>query len=130
MESTLIIGIVIIVGFIFGELAERTGFPKVTGYILAGIILNPDLSDFIPADFTDSATPITNIALSFITFSVGGTLLYSRIKKLGFTILVRDIIDFRKIIICRCNMRMLLTVNIFIDGKHPLVKRFSLIIFT
>ena len=83
MESTLIIGIVIIAGFILGEIVERIGFPKVTGYIIAGIILNPDLSNFIPEDFTDSATPVTNIALAFITFSVGGTLLYSRIRKLG-----------------------------------------------
>lgn len=83
MESLLIVGIIIFTGFILGELLSKIKLPKVTGYILAGVLLNPQLFHIIPTDFTNHTDVITNIALSFITFSVGGTLLYKRIKKLG-----------------------------------------------
>jgi Kef-type K+ transport system membrane component KefB len=86
MEPILIIGIIIVTGFAVGELCSRIRLPKVTGYILAGLILNPKLTPFIPESFVVHTTLLTNIALSFITFSVGGTLLFSRIRSLGKTI--------------------------------------------
>ncbi|HUT30270.1 MAG TPA: cation:proton antiporter [Sedimentisphaerales bacterium] len=86
MPSIALVGIIIFVGFVCGEAAQKVKLPKVTGYILAGIILNPSLLSLIPQDFTQHTDIVTNIALSFITFSVGGTLLYPRIKKLGKTI--------------------------------------------
>lgn len=87
INSPLIVGIIISVGFIFGKLVTKIKLPKVTGYVLAGILLNPRLFGFIPENFVVHTDLITNISLSFITFSVGGTLLYSRIKKLGKSII-------------------------------------------
>lgn len=83
MQSILAIGVIVFTGFLLGEIATKFKLPKVTGYILAGILLNPHLFNFMPEDFVKHTSLITNISLSFITFSVGGTLLYSRIKKLG-----------------------------------------------
>ena len=87
MEPILIVGIIIFTGFISGELCSRIRLPKVTGYILAGLVLNPELTHFIPETFIEHTPLITDIALSFITFSVGGTLLFSKIRSLGKSIL-------------------------------------------
>lgn len=87
MKSILIFGIILVAGYVFGEIATKIKFPKVSGYIVAGILLNPELFNFMPIDFMNHTSLITNIALSIITFSVGGTLSYSRIKKLGKGIL-------------------------------------------
>lgn len=87
MGSILIVGTILLVGFILGELVKFIKLPKVTGYILAGIVLNPNLCKFIPHDFPEHTDLITNISLAFIVFSVGGTLLYSKVKKLGKVIL-------------------------------------------
>ncbi|MGA1845231.1 MAG: cation:proton antiporter [bacterium] len=87
MPPIFIVGVIIFTGFIFGEVAERFRLPKVTGYILAGIALNPNLIKLIPQDFVEHTTFVTNISLAFITFSVGGTLLYARIKRMGKGIL-------------------------------------------
>jgi NhaP-type Na+/H+ or K+/H+ antiporter len=87
MPPILIIGIVLFTGFICGEIATKIKLPKVTGYIIAGVLLNPGLFKLVPADFADNTDVVTNIALSFITFSVGGTLLYHHIRKLGKGIL-------------------------------------------
>ncbi len=87
MPSILIIGIILGSGFLLGELVQLMKLPRITGYILAGIALNPQLSHLIPEDFAMHTDPVSDLALSFITFSVGGTLLWSRIKAMGPTIL-------------------------------------------
>ncbi|NQU16716.1 MAG: cation:proton antiporter [Candidatus Saganbacteria bacterium] len=87
MQSILIVGIIIFAGFIFGQIAKYLRLPKVTGYIIAGIFLNPGITNIIPKDFILHTSLITNLSLSIITFSVGGTLLYQNIKKLGKGIL-------------------------------------------
>jgi len=87
MSAVLTVGIVILCGFVCGEVAKKIGLPKVTGFIIAGILLNPSLLHVVPEDFTQHTDLVTNIALAFITFSVGGTLYYGRVKKLGRSIL-------------------------------------------
>ncbi len=86
MTSIFIIGFIIFTGFFFGEIIQKIKLPKISGYILAGIFLNPHLIRFIPENFTAHTELITQIALSFITFSVGGTLYFSKIRTLGKTI--------------------------------------------
>ncbi|HQV34510.1 MAG TPA: cation:proton antiporter, partial [Calditrichia bacterium] len=83
MEPILTLGIIIFTGFVAGELCSRIGLPKVTGYVLAGMLLNPNLSPIIPASFVEQTGLVTSISLAFITFSVGGTLLFPRIRALG-----------------------------------------------
>jgi Kef-type K+ transport system membrane component KefB len=93
MEPILIIGIIVFTGFVVGELCNRIGLPKVTGYILAGIALNPELTHFIPESFVEHTSLVTNIALSFITFSVGGTLLFSKVRSLGKPIILITVFE-------------------------------------
>ncbi len=87
MSVELTIGLILISGFIFAEIFKRLGFPKVTGYILAGIFLNPQLFHILPPDFSKNTDVVVNIALAFITFSVGGTLKWDTIKKSGKSIM-------------------------------------------
>ncbi len=87
MDTTFIVGLILITGFLFGKTAERWGLPKASGYILAGVALNPGISPVIPASFPDLTEPVTNICLAFITFEVGGSLSLDKIKKLGRGIL-------------------------------------------
>lgn len=87
MNAMMTIGVLVLVGFLAGQLARLVRLPKVTGYILAGIAMNPRLFHLVPEDFATHADLVTNIALCFITFSVGGTLLYPQLKRLGKAIL-------------------------------------------
>jgi len=87
LSPILIVGTIISVGFLFGEIAKKLKLPKVTGYIFAGVLLNPSLFTFIPQSFVDHTGIVTDIALCFITFSVGGTLLVKTMKKTGKSLL-------------------------------------------
>jgi len=83
MNTLLIIGILITAGFTFGELVEKLGLPRVTGYILAGVLLNPGIFHFIPLEFVEATEPVTNVALAILTFAVGGTLAVAPLRELG-----------------------------------------------
>ena len=83
MNTLLIVGIIIGAGFAFGELVERLGLPRVTGYILAGVLLNPNVIPFVPVEFVQATQPITNVALAVLTFAVGGTLALAPLRELG-----------------------------------------------
>ncbi len=93
MNSTLIFGIILAGGFLGGELARLIKLPKVTGFIIAGIILNPGITGVVPKGYTDNLDILTNASLSFITFSVGGTLLWSKIKTLGKSIIYITVLE-------------------------------------
>ncbi len=87
MNILLETGIVIIFGFLMGEAATLIKLPKVSGYIIAGILLNPGFFHILPEDYPDSTAPLINIALSFITFSIGGSLSITKIRSSGKVIL-------------------------------------------
>lgn len=81
MNTLLIIGFLVLVGYFVGRLCETIGIPKVIGYIFSGILFSPNTMDWISPDFIDSTKPLLSISLAFITFEVGGELKWSKIKK-------------------------------------------------
>ena len=93
MPPILTIGVILILGFLMGELVQKFRLPRVTGYILAGIILNPQLMPLVPENFAMHTDLVTDIALSFITFSVGGTLLGRKLRQMGRTILTMTVFE-------------------------------------
>jgi Kef-type K+ transport system membrane component KefB len=87
MNVILSIGILIFTGYIFGELAKKIKLPKISGYIVAGILLNPDLIGIMSKDFVEHTDPLLTISLALITFSIGGSLSAEKLKKTGKTVI-------------------------------------------
>lgn len=84
MENTLLVlGLLLVTGLLLGWGAQHLKLPKVSGYIIAGLLLNPGIIPLLPASFVTHTEPISHIAMAFITFAVGGSLAISRIRKLG-----------------------------------------------
>jgi len=88
MNGVLVVGVVLTCGLALGKLVEHLGLPRVTGYILAGVLLNPHLVHLVPPEFPGHTSVGMSIALAFITFSVGGSLYWPRMKSLGRSILL------------------------------------------
>lgn len=93
MNEVLSIGILIFAGYIAGEIAEKIKLPKISGYILAGILLNPDMSGIMSAQFVSHTDPLLSIALSIITFSIGGSLSSTNLKTTGRKILTLTVME-------------------------------------
>jgi len=86
MNLVLAIGIIIVIGFLGGLATERIKFPRITGYIIIGILLSPSLLNIISAATIENLDIMTNIALGIIAFLIGGSLHLEPIRKLGKSI--------------------------------------------
>lgn len=88
MEQLFAIGLLIGAGLIFARVLEKIKFPAVTGYILSGIVVGPYVLKLLNVELVDSLHLISEVALSFIAFSVGSHMNLSTIRKMGSKILI------------------------------------------
>ncbi len=86
METLFQLGLVLFIGYLFGSIAGLLKLPRVSGYILAGIVMSPSLLGIVDGKFLESADLITHASLSLITFLIGASLSWRRVKKLGKSI--------------------------------------------
>ncbi len=86
MNLVLAIGIIIVIGFLGGLVTEKIKFPRITGYIIIGILLSPSLLNIISATTVENLDIMTNIALGIIAFLIGGSLHLETLRKLGRSI--------------------------------------------
>ena len=86
VNLVLAIGIIIVIGFFGGLAAERFKFPRITGYIIIGILLSPSVLNIISAATITNLNIITDIALGLIAFLIGGSLRLEPLRTLGRSI--------------------------------------------
>jgi Kef-type K+ transport system membrane component KefB len=82
----LLAGIVIGLGFLIGKGTHLLKITGVIGYILTGIIIGPDVLNIIRLTPVEIET-MTNIALGFVAFIIGGELTHSLLRKMGKSII-------------------------------------------
>jgi Kef-type K+ transport system membrane component KefB len=88
VNTLLYLGITIAAGYVLGELVSRVGLPRVSGYIVAGLALNPKITGIVSMAFVDGTAPVISLALAILTFAVGGTLALAPLRELGKKIIL------------------------------------------
>ncbi len=84
----MVFALVLILGLISTRLMKLVRFPNVTGYLLIGLLVGPYVLNLIGEKDIQSLKIITNAALGFIAFSIGGEFKISTLKRLGKNIVV------------------------------------------
>lgn len=87
LSVLLIFGLIFFFGYLGGLLANRIGLPKVSGYVLVGIILSPSVTGIISNEFLNSSLVIVDFALAMVAFDLGGNLRWNKLKKYKASIL-------------------------------------------
>jgi Kef-type K+ transport system membrane component KefB len=85
-DLALAIGIMITVGLLGGVLSNKIKFPRVTGYIIVGILLSPSVIHLIPRATIDKLDIITHVTLGIVAYLIGTSLRLESIKRLGRSI--------------------------------------------
>ena len=114
----LVLSIILFSGFIMTRLTNTLNMPKVSGYILAGILIGPCCLDFIPHDTIHSMGFISDIALAFIAFGVGKFFKKEVIMKTGKRIIV---ITFSEALVAGILVTLLLKVLFRLDWGFALI---------
>lgn len=85
LHSNVVFGIsaLIILALIGGKLIEIIKFPKVTGYILIGILIGPSVLGVLSYDMVEKFTLIRQVAIGFIGYTIGLELKFRKLKKTG-----------------------------------------------
>jgi len=95
-ESMMALGFTLIVAYLVGKIVTRFQLPKITGYIVAGILVGPFIINLLSEPVVQNLQLIDSIALSLIALTAGGEFRYKTIKKqlktIGNAILWKTII--------------------------------------
>ena len=85
LHSNVVFGIsaLIILALVGGKLMELAKFPKVTGYILIGILIGPSVLGILSHDMVEKFTLIRQVAIGFIGYTIGLELKFRKLKKTG-----------------------------------------------
>lgn len=75
-------------GLLFSRLVKRIGLPNVTAYLVAGLLVGPYVLDLVSHEQLASFSILTDVALGFIAFSIGGEFKLSHIKQIGGSSLI------------------------------------------
>jgi NhaP-type Na+/H+ or K+/H+ antiporter len=86
MNILLVIGLLLIVGYSLGFLADKAGLPKIIGYIATGILFSPHTFGFLQSGMVSQTEPLIDVSLAFIAFEVGGSLKWDKLKNYGSTL--------------------------------------------
>ena len=82
MDLILAIGLMVVIGFFGGCVARKLKFPRITGYIIIGVLLSPSVLNIISKGTVENLDIITDIALGIIAYLVGGSLHIESLRKL------------------------------------------------
>lgn len=72
--ALLALGMLLLAGDLAAELVERIGLPHLTGYLLAGLVVGPQVLAAVPHEAIESLRPMNTLALALIALSAGAEL--------------------------------------------------------
>lgn len=93
LNILLSLSLSMIIALLMTRIMKKISLPNVTGYLIAGLIAGPYVLKLYNAENLSALTVITNVALGFIAFSIGGEFKLSSLKKLGSKIFVITVFE-------------------------------------
>ena len=82
-DLILTVGLLLVVGGSFGWLAVRLKLPRISGFILAGVLLSPSVLPILKRDTVNDLTTPGLILLAVIGFAIGCSIRFKDLTGLG-----------------------------------------------
>ncbi|MBR4360942.1 MAG: cation:proton antiporter [Clostridia bacterium] len=83
MNTLLVIGMAMAAGLLVSRAARAVKLPNVTAFLVAGLIIGPSVGGLINKEQAASMRVISDAALGFIAYAIGGEFKLSYLKKIG-----------------------------------------------
>jgi Kef-type K+ transport system membrane component KefB len=113
-------------GLLLSRLAKKLELPAVTAYLIAGILIGPDILGklgidglgFTSREYLESFSLLSKVALGFIAFSIGNEFRLSQLKKIGRQATIIGILQ--AVITTVLVDIVLIAVHLIIPEKFPI----------
>src|SRR5690606_31409364 len=79
-------GFVLLSSFFTGRIVERFGMPRVTGYLVLGVLAGPYAMNLVTTSMVESLGLVNGVAICLIALTAGGELSFRRMRPLLKTI--------------------------------------------
>ncbi|MEJ2542589.1 MAG: cation:proton antiporter [Calditrichaceae bacterium] len=86
-ESTILTGLILLGAYLFALIINKWSFPKLTGYMILGVVLGPIGLNFLNNDIMGQLKVLESMALSFIALTAGGEFKFKQLKKFSKTLM-------------------------------------------
>ena len=83
MHTLLIVAFAMIGGLALSRAVKKIHLPNVTGYLVAGLLIGPCVFKLVPQEALSGLAIVTQAALGFIAFSIGGEFKLASLKAIG-----------------------------------------------
>lgn len=87
------VAIVIIAGLFVAKITGKIKLPNVTGYLIAGLIIGPSITGIVPREVVGELSIFSELALGFISYSIGSQINFRELKKVGIGIVVVTLLE-------------------------------------
>ena len=81
-------GLLLVFGYIFGQLSEKIKLPAITGYIFAGILVGGSGLKLIHHENLEILNILSEVTLSFIAVIIGGEFSFYKLRTYGKKIII------------------------------------------
>lgn len=132
IQITMLTGFILISGYLFASFIKNIHLPKLTGYMLIGIISGPYVLNIISHHTIDRLEFIESLALSFIALNAGGELHLKYFRKNKKSVIL--ILFFQIIVVFIGTGTVFLIIGkflpFFVDVKFSIIVGFAILFAT
>lgn len=93
LNTLFYLAILLFCGLIFAKLIRLLKLPDVTGYLIGGLLIGPSVLGLLTPEAVTGLSLVSEVALGFIAFSIGGEFKLSYFKRVGLTPVVIAIFE-------------------------------------
>ncbi len=78
--AAMLLGLTLLTAYVAGDVAAGLRLPRLTGYVLSGMLIGPSVLGVLTPETVDSLRTIDHIALALIALTAGGELKLERLR--------------------------------------------------
>lgn len=112
MNILLVLGICLAGGLLISRLMKLINLPNVTGYLIVGLLIGPYVANIVSIEDVGKLSVITEVALGFIAFSIGGEFKLEYMKKIGGKLIGITLMQ------AACAVGFVTIALLFVPGEH------------
>lgn len=86
-RTLLTFGFLILTAYTIGEIATAARFPKIVGYLVAGVVVGPSVLGTVTSAGIERLSAVSQLAVALIAFLAGAELRWSEVRERGVVLL-------------------------------------------